>query len=259
MNSAKMSQSPESHNLQWMHVSLKMKTDAVHLRAISVKIIGEKRILTLCIDILPWQQYTAFDIWHALEWQIWIAVDHCYCELVTVLYRWHCQLHAGRTAHPDVTPTNKMQCLLSFLFKIILCYIFDILNFYKKERKKKSNVIFDLLCSFVIGISSPPVLIGEVSVLPAVSPCHVASAPPVHKSHQTRSTEPGPPPSSSERLTGRRTSFPSPVSGLGVPGGWLPVRQSLCSDTVSRQPPRLSSAFRIRCPSQQPVPKSKRK
>ena len=67
MNSAKMSQSPESHNLQWMHVSLKMKTDAVHLRAISVKIIGEKRILTLCIDILPWQQYTAFDIWHALE------------------------------------------------------------------------------------------------------------------------------------------------------------------------------------------------
>ena len=152
-----------------------MKTDAVHPRAISVKMIREWYILTLCIregwiltlciregwiltfciDILPWQQYTAFDIWHALEWQIWIAVDHCYCELVTVLYRWHCQLHAGRTVHLDVTPTNKMQCLLSFLFKIILCYIFEILNFYKKKEREKKNpmlyltyfVIFDLLCN----------------------------------------------------------------------------------------------------------------
>lgn len=191
---------------------------------------------------LPLQQCRVYGIWHALEWQIWIVVDHCYCELETVLYHRHCLSHAGRTAHPDAIPMKKNRHVL-----------FTNSNNFK-SWSNWTIIFIHLLYSSVTEIFSPLELIGEVSVLPVEIPCHKASVPPVHKSHQTMSTAPKLLPTFSEQLRGHQISSPIPVWELWVPV-WSPHGHLLlCLDTVSLQILQLNLTFQTQHLSLLPIP-----
>lgn len=135
-----------------------------------------------------------------------------------------------------------------------VCLIIYKLQQFQIIKKLNNNTYIHLLYSSVTEIFSPPELIWEVSVLPVEIPCHIASVPPVHKSHQTTSTAPKLLPTSSELLRGHQISSPIQVWELGVPV-WSPrVRLLLCSDTVSLQILQLNLTFQTQHLFLLPIP-----